>query len=517
MPTILVADDNSNIQKMVTLAFGEQGYKVVAVGNGEAAVRKLAEVRPDVVLADVFMPVRSGYEVCEFIKKDATFFAIPVVLLVGAFDPLDEKEARRVGADGVLKKPFVPPDPLIAMVTALIEKTAKPQAAVEQPPQIPAAAAPPVAPAAPLEFQAPSDEEERTQQFGVTRGPFSLRGEDGGDDATNHEFARPNDPTEDSGEHEDENATTWRRETALHFEVPERDSGMVVEPDERSLQTSSAQSESAEACVAAGPSTDKTGDEEHSQVAHDPSPETGSKEWMDFMSGGETNPESRREEAPVETAATSGHPEEETVASQYISAVEHSTEPETPADPEPRDEPFLSPHGTWQPEQPGIAKSQAGIPEDAAVFQSNTREAHSEESHPYAGEPPEQPSETAEALPQPAEKELGFAAWNFGIDEPARDEESDSHATAPHIHEELSKEALSALQHAASGESDLSHLPSLGEVQSFPAPPLADPAAVEAIVQKVLERLEPMLHDMLAKEILKPLVQNLLEQELQRK
>ncbi|MGB8524505.1 MAG: response regulator [Candidatus Acidiferrales bacterium] len=122
MPRILVADDNSNIQKMVVLALEERGVDVVTVGNGEAAVRRLPDVNPDLVLADVFMPVRNGYEVCEFIKKDTRYAHIPVILLVGAFDPLDEKEARRVGADGVLKKPFVPPDPLIAMVMSVLEK-----------------------------------------------------------------------------------------------------------------------------------------------------------------------------------------------------------------------------------------------------------------------------------------------------------------------------------------------------------------------------------------------------------
>jgi len=117
---ILVADDNSNIQKMVGLALKDQGIDVVAVGNGEAAVRKLAEVKPDLVLADVFMPVRNGYEVCKYIKDDPAFAHIPVILLVGAFDPLDEQEAQRVGADGVLKKPFVPPDPLISMVKSAL-------------------------------------------------------------------------------------------------------------------------------------------------------------------------------------------------------------------------------------------------------------------------------------------------------------------------------------------------------------------------------------------------------------
>jgi CheY-like chemotaxis protein len=119
---ILVADDNSNIQKMVGLALKDQGIDVVAVGNGEAAVRKISDIRPDLVLADVFMPVRNGYEVCQYVKSDSSLAHIPVILLVGAFDPLDEQEAQRVGADGVLKKPFVPPDPLISMVKSALAR-----------------------------------------------------------------------------------------------------------------------------------------------------------------------------------------------------------------------------------------------------------------------------------------------------------------------------------------------------------------------------------------------------------
>ena len=120
MAKILVADDNSNIQKMVGLALKDHGIEVVAVGNGEAAVRKISDIKPDLVLADVFMPVRNGYEVCKYVKEDPALAHIPVILLVGAFDPLDEQEAQRVGADGVLKKPFVPPDPLISMVKAAL-------------------------------------------------------------------------------------------------------------------------------------------------------------------------------------------------------------------------------------------------------------------------------------------------------------------------------------------------------------------------------------------------------------
>jgi CheY-like chemotaxis protein len=123
---ILVADDNSNIQKMVGLALKDQGIDVVAVGNGEAAVRKIADVKPDLVLADVFMPVRNGYEVCRYVKQESGLSHIPVILLVGAFDPLDEQEAQRVGADGVLKKPFVPPDPLISMVKSALTRAGVP-------------------------------------------------------------------------------------------------------------------------------------------------------------------------------------------------------------------------------------------------------------------------------------------------------------------------------------------------------------------------------------------------------
>src|SRR6202521_6121396 len=107
---------------MVGLALKDHGIDVVAVGNGEAAVRKISDIRPDLVLADVFMPVRNGYEVCQYVKADTSLAHIPVILLVGAFDPLDEQEAQRVGADGVLKKPFVPPDPLISMVKSALQR-----------------------------------------------------------------------------------------------------------------------------------------------------------------------------------------------------------------------------------------------------------------------------------------------------------------------------------------------------------------------------------------------------------
>ena len=186
MAKILVADDNSNVQKTVSLALADLSVEVASVNNGEAAVRKLADIAPDLILADIFMPVRNGYEVCEFVKKDPRFAHVPVVLLVGAFDPLDEREAQRVGADGILKKPFVPPDPLIAMVKTLLDRSmsdrlvpvgaAKP-AAMQQGKSggVAVDEQPPAPPAAPSASRTPEPAEEiPVQEFPLPLEPVSF-------------------------------------------------------------------------------------------------------------------------------------------------------------------------------------------------------------------------------------------------------------------------------------------------------------------------------------------------------
>jgi CheY-like chemotaxis protein len=103
---LLLADDSITIQKVVELTFADEGVSVVCVGNGRDAIEWLAEFTPDIVLADVFMPQVSGYEVCEYIKQSEKLKHIPVMLLVGSFEPFDEGEARRVGANDTLTKPF---------------------------------------------------------------------------------------------------------------------------------------------------------------------------------------------------------------------------------------------------------------------------------------------------------------------------------------------------------------------------------------------------------------------------
>jgi CheY-like chemotaxis protein len=103
---LLLADDSITIQKVVDLTFADEGVSVLCVGNGREAIERLEEFAPDVVLADVFMPEMNGYQVCEYIKHHDKLKHIPVMLLVGSFEPFDEEEARRVGANDTLTKPF---------------------------------------------------------------------------------------------------------------------------------------------------------------------------------------------------------------------------------------------------------------------------------------------------------------------------------------------------------------------------------------------------------------------------
>jgi CheY-like chemotaxis protein len=118
---LLLADDSPTIQKVISLTFEDEDFEVVAVGDGAQALRALAaEPPPDVVLADVVMPGPDGYELCERIKRDARLGRVPVVLLVGTFEPFNEAEARRVGADTVLTKPFQSIRNLVGKVGALL-------------------------------------------------------------------------------------------------------------------------------------------------------------------------------------------------------------------------------------------------------------------------------------------------------------------------------------------------------------------------------------------------------------
>ena len=131
---LLLADDSITIQKVVNLTFADEGVEVITVGDGDAAVEKIAEVSPDLVLADVHMPGLNGYQICEWIRANPVTKELPVILLVGSFEPFDETEAARVGANAYLTKPFQSIRQLVSQVTNLMESS--PQAEVNGHPHV---------------------------------------------------------------------------------------------------------------------------------------------------------------------------------------------------------------------------------------------------------------------------------------------------------------------------------------------------------------------------------------------
>jgi CheY-like chemotaxis protein len=149
--TLLLADDSITIQRVIELTFADEDIRVVAVSDGKQAVQRAQAEAPDIVLADVGMPEMDGYEVAAFIKRTPGLSHVPVLLLTGAFEPVDEQRARAAGCDGVLVKPFEP-QMVISRVKDLIAgrpaATAVPRAAGEAlqvSPSAPVFAAPPPA------------------------------------------------------------------------------------------------------------------------------------------------------------------------------------------------------------------------------------------------------------------------------------------------------------------------------------------------------------------------------------
>jgi len=124
-PRILVADDSATIQKVVELTFSKEDFQIIKAMNGVEAMAKAKESRPDVILLDVFMPDKSGYEVCESLRGDPQLKDIPIILLVGAFETFDREQSVRSGADDYVTKPFESKQLIAKVKQHLFARTAK--------------------------------------------------------------------------------------------------------------------------------------------------------------------------------------------------------------------------------------------------------------------------------------------------------------------------------------------------------------------------------------------------------
>jgi CheY-like chemotaxis protein len=145
--TILLADDSPTIRRLVVQTFADADFKIVEVNNGDAAIKTFDEIKPNVVLTDIYMPGQNGYQVCSYVRKHPELGQTPVVLLVGAFDAFDENAAKASGATASITKPFEP-GALIDLVKSVLEAGHAPAAESESGTAVKAEAASEIAKAA---------------------------------------------------------------------------------------------------------------------------------------------------------------------------------------------------------------------------------------------------------------------------------------------------------------------------------------------------------------------------------
>lgn len=119
--TILLVDQDNAIVKFVTLILENEGYRVFTARDGEEALQKIGQARPDLVLLEIVLPRKNGYQVCRALRADKVLRTLPVVFMSAKSQPSDRFWAKRVGADGFVAKPFDPAD-LVREIRARLRK-----------------------------------------------------------------------------------------------------------------------------------------------------------------------------------------------------------------------------------------------------------------------------------------------------------------------------------------------------------------------------------------------------------
>lgn len=497
MAKILLADDNSNVHKTVALALAPLGVEIVSVSNGEAAIKKLTEFTPDLVVADIFMPVRSGYEVCELLKKNPKFAHIPVVLLAGAFDPLDEHEAQRVGADGILKKPFVPPDPLITMVKTLLQrqlaehlpetsssKKKEPVRVLETAGQgtvaEPYASSPDAsAESSEQDFPAPAGhvafgEEEPPVAFGTLL-----------ETADREPFASDKTGMIDPVNLDDEEILTTSRKTSGVTPIFwKNDSPEVGPPEEHSVEASSkieppAWAQSEDAVVQPVESFELVKEGQDEKSASPVEPLELIREVPDESSASTVDPAPVQLDPAVGTPLTVQSGEAEDLAANPLDWIA-ATHPEE-----------LKPQSEPAPEQDEPIPDAAGTPV----------RSHAQIAQEFPAQAPPQPEHVPEASARP----ITMDEWS--------ELSASIEAGALEVNTEL----------AGSTPGRVAQIPSAGTKSSGPASPNSeqpgapDQALVDAVVKRVIDKMSPQVVDIITREFLRPIVQALVHRTIEKK
>jgi CheY-like chemotaxis protein len=138
VPTVYFIDDSATMREVIKIAFRRENINVVAYNDAASALSQIESSKPDIVITDVIMPDKDGYEVCQFIKGNANLAEIPVILMSGVVNKQVAEKAFSVKADELIRKPFQPQD-LITRVRHLLKSNVA--TAVPAPPPMAAATA----------------------------------------------------------------------------------------------------------------------------------------------------------------------------------------------------------------------------------------------------------------------------------------------------------------------------------------------------------------------------------------
>jgi twitching motility two-component system response regulator PilH len=122
MSTVLIVDDSHTVRQMLSDQLRRSGFNVVEAADGEEAIEKIKAALPDIVVTDIVMPRKNGYELCRWIKADPQAKNVPVVLCTSKSEEFDVYWGMKQGADAYITKPYHPPD-LLAAVKRLLENT----------------------------------------------------------------------------------------------------------------------------------------------------------------------------------------------------------------------------------------------------------------------------------------------------------------------------------------------------------------------------------------------------------
>jgi two-component system, OmpR family, phosphate regulon response regulator PhoB len=105
---IMIVDDESHVIRSLSFVLGKEGYKVESADNGNDAISRALEFRPEVIFLDVMMPGKNGYEVCQEIRQTPDLKSIYIIILSAKGWDIDRAKASSVGADEFMSKPFSP-------------------------------------------------------------------------------------------------------------------------------------------------------------------------------------------------------------------------------------------------------------------------------------------------------------------------------------------------------------------------------------------------------------------------